>query len=82
MIISFDEVYPLWCVTERYLGEFDTHSAVCECSHHLPFYTCLIHEGGLGFRLNQIGISLSVIGVLLLPLSLFIFPVVSTQSIL
>ena len=24
MIISFDEVYPLWCATERYLGEFDT----------------------------------------------------------
>ena len=42
MIISFDEVYPLWCATERNLGEFDTHSAVCECSHHLPFYTCVV----------------------------------------
>ena len=51
MIISFDEVYPLWCATERYLGEFDTHSAVCEfdthsayceCSHHLQFYTCVV----------------------------------------
>ena len=42
MIISFDEVYPLWCATERNLGEFDTHSAVCKCSHHLPFYTCVV----------------------------------------
>ena len=41
----------------------------------------LIHEGGLGFRLNQIGISLSVIGVLLLPFSFFLFPVVSTRGV-
>ena len=33
--------------------------------------------GGLDFSLNQIGISLSVVGAILLPFSLFLFPLVS-----
>ena len=82
-ISTFGAIFSFAGVASLYLGEFDTHSAVCECSHstHVSCDTA-IHEGGLGFHLNQIRISLSVIGVLLqLPLALFIFLVVSTQSI-
>ena len=39
---------------------------------------CLFYYlGGLGFALHDIGISLSIVGILNLPFSLFVFPLVS-----
>ena len=34
--------------------------------------------GGLGFNLHEIGIVLSVVGVLMFPVTLFTFPIVRT----
>ena len=39
-----------------------------------PPFTAL---GGLGFSLKEIGISLTIAGVLMLPMALFAFPLVS-----
>ena len=41
------------------------------------FFEC-VFVGGLGFNLHEIGIVLSVVGVLLLPVSLFGFLIVRT----
>ena len=70
--MSFDEVYSLWCATSRYYGEWiGVLRVTTEC---LFSY---LHVGGLGFALHDIGISLSVVGILNLPFSFFTFPLVS-----
>ena len=76
VIIAFDEVYPLWCATDRYHGELYSIMIMCLFAFVVDHLLC---KGGLGFSLGQIGISLSVIGGLLLPFSFFIFPLVSAR---
>ena len=80
VIIAFDEVYPLWCATERYHGELYSIMIMCLCVCVVDYFHHLLCKGGLGFSLGQIGISLSVIGGLLLPFSFFIFPLVSARG--
>ena len=38
-----------------------------------------VHTGGLGFTLKDIGISLTVAGVLMLPMTMFTFPLVRAR---
>ena len=80
VIIAFDEVYPLWCATERYHGEVYSILIMCLYAFVVDYFHHLLCKGGLGFSLGQIGISLSVIGGLLLPFSFFIFPLVRARA--
>ena len=88
VIIAFEEVYPLWCAIERYHGEVYrivmiikiSDCVLLSCVFVVGYFHCLLCKGGLGFSLGRIGISLSVVGGLLLPFSFFIFPLVSARS--
>ena len=47
--------------------------------HYTCTCTCISHSvGGIGFSLHEIGISLSIVGVILLPFTFSFFPLVST----
>ena len=39
---------------------------------------CLFFTGGLGLTQNEIGVSLTIIGAMMLPLMLFLFPLVNS----
>ena len=54
---------------------------------NIQYTCCLVIDlllcfcvGGLGFSLHEIGIVLSVVGVLMLPVTLFTFPIVRTTA--
>ena len=43
----------------------------------LSFY-CIHHAGGLGFSSHEIGISLAIAGIFMLPFTLVVFPLVNS----
>ncbi len=73
--ISFSETFSLWAYTQPDLGSKARRLAT---SFSKLYMLCLI--GGLGFSLHEIGISLTVVGVLVLPVTLVMFPLVRAES--
>ena len=71
--IMFDEVYPLWTATANYLGESANLSVRFYCLNH-NFHNTL---GGLQFSVYEIGLSLIVVGVFMVPFNLLLYPLVS-----
>ena len=71
-VIGFDEVYSLWCAAPGYLGNNTSYNTK----------SCIVISltGGLRFSLHDIGISLSIVGALLLPFTLFFYPFVSYST--
>ena len=69
-VTTLDEVYSLWCATSQYYGEL-------RAIHGSAKFGLFSYLGGLDFVLHEIGLSLSVVGILNLPFSFFLFPLVS-----
>ena len=66
---------------DRYLFTLDCNTTLSRCtmiySQKHNVVMIFLNLGGLGFPLHNNGISLTVVGIMLLPLSFFLFPLVS-----
>ena len=66
---------------DEYLFTLDCNTTLSRCtmiySQKHNVVIIFLNLGGLGFPLHNNGISLTVVGIMLLPLSFFLFPLVS-----